>query len=122
MQEVFVGRDGCLLLVALLVLKPLVTAACLGRGAPGGLFTPTLTFGALLGAILSHLWSIWWPGAPLGSYAIIGAAALWAAASQGPISAFVLIAEPIWHVGVTMPHWPGEAEVYGVPGTWQATI
>src|SRR5262249_23265585 len=31
----------------LLVLKPLATAACLGAGAPGGLFTPTLTIGVL---------------------------------------------------------------------------
>jgi chloride channel protein, CIC family len=103
-QQVFVGHDSLSLLVALLVLKPLVTAACLRSGAPGGLFTPTLTFGALLGAILGHVWSVWWPGAPLGSYAIIGAAALWGAASQGPISAFVLIAELTWQVNaITVP-------------------
>ena len=37
------------LVAVLLVLKPFATAACLGSGAPGGLFTPTLTFGVLLG-------------------------------------------------------------------------
>ena len=36
------------LLVVLLVLKPLATAACLGAGSPGGLFTPSLTIGVLL--------------------------------------------------------------------------
>jgi chloride channel protein, CIC family len=103
-QQVFEGRGDLLLLLALIVLKPLVTAACLGSGAPGGLFTPTLTFGALLGAILGHLWSTWWPGTPMGSYAIVGAGAVWAAASQGPVSAFVLIAELIWHVSaITVP-------------------
>lgn len=37
------------LMLALVLLKPLVTVACLGTGAPGGLFTPTLATGALLG-------------------------------------------------------------------------
>ena len=40
------------LLAVLLVLKPLATAACLGTGAPGGLFTPTLTIGVLLAGVL----------------------------------------------------------------------
>ena len=45
----------------LLVLKPLATAACLGAGAPGGLFTPTLTIGVLLTGVLAGLWSHIWP-------------------------------------------------------------
>ena len=40
------------LLAVLLVLKPLVTAACLGSGAPGGLFTPTLAIGVLFAGVL----------------------------------------------------------------------
>ena len=39
------------LLCVLLVLKPLATAACLGAGSPGGLFTPTLTIGVLLAGV-----------------------------------------------------------------------
>src|ERR1700733_10426350 len=38
----FLGADGFVLLLALFALKPLVTALCLGSGASGGLFTPTL--------------------------------------------------------------------------------
>jgi hypothetical protein len=38
-QQVFIAPGGIGLLLALVVLKPLVTAACLGSGAPGGLFT-----------------------------------------------------------------------------------
>ncbi|UTI65328.1 chloride channel protein [Paraconexibacter antarcticus] len=51
------------LLAVLLVLKPLATAACLGSGSPGGLFTPTLAFGVLLGSVLGHLWGLAWPDA-----------------------------------------------------------
>ncbi|HZE03665.1 MAG TPA: chloride channel protein [Solirubrobacteraceae bacterium] len=77
----------------LVVLKPLATAACLGAGSPGGLFTPTLTVGALLAGILGSLWMHLWPGATLGSYAIIGGGAFLAAAMQGPLSGLVLVLE-----------------------------
>jgi chloride channel protein, CIC family len=77
----------------LLALKPLATAGCLGAGSPGGLFTPTLTIGALLAGILGYLWSRLWPGAPLGSYAIIGGGAFLAASMQAPLSGLVLILE-----------------------------
>jgi chloride channel protein, CIC family len=40
------------LLCVLLILKPLATAGCLAAGAPGGLFTPTLSVGVLLAGVL----------------------------------------------------------------------
>ena len=92
-QQAFLGQIGLPLLLALFVLKPLATAACLGSGGPGGLFTPTLTYGALLGGVLGHGWALLWPGAPAGSYAIIAAGAMLAATTAGPVSALVLIAE-----------------------------
>ncbi len=92
-QLALLGRLSVALLIALLVLKPLVTAACLGSGAPGGLFTPTLAYGVLLGALLGEAWSQIWPGAPIGSYAIIGGAAVLGAAMQGPLAAIVLLLE-----------------------------
>jgi chloride channel protein, CIC family len=96
-QLTLVGRLSVALLAALLVLKPLVTAACLGSGAPGGLFTPTLAYGVLLGGLLGDAWTQLWPGAPLGSYAIIGGAAVLAASMQGPLAAVVLLLELTHH-------------------------
>ena len=81
------------LLCVLLVLKPLATAACLGAGSPGGLFTPSLTVGVLLAGVLGTVWQHVWPGAPLGSYAVIGGGAFLAAAMQGPLSGVVLVLE-----------------------------
>jgi len=57
------------------------------------MFTPSLTFGALLGAALGHFWSYFWPGAPPGLFALLGAGAVLAATTQGPISAVVLMME-----------------------------
>jgi CIC family chloride channel protein len=81
------------LMVVLFLLKPLATAACLGSGSPGGLFTPTLTVGVLLAGILGTGWIHLWPGARLGSYAIVGGGAFLAAAMQGPLSGVVLVLE-----------------------------
>lgn len=92
-QLAFVGQVGFSLLLALLVLKPAVIALCMGSGAPGGLFTPSLTVGAMLGGVLGHMWSWLWPGVPPGLFAVIGAAAVLAATTQGPISTVVLMME-----------------------------
>ena len=81
------------LMIVLLALKPLATAACLGSGSPGGLFTPTLTIGVLLAGVLGELWGHVWGGATLGSYAIIGGGAFLAASMQGPLSGVVLVLE-----------------------------
>lgn len=93
-QEAFLGQlNTGLSLLALLALKPVATSACLASGAPGGLFTPTLTTGAILAALMGKLWLSFWPGASLGSFAIVGAGAFLAAALQSPISALVLLLE-----------------------------
>ena len=96
-QLTFDGGVAIALVLPLLALKPFATFICLASGAPGGLFTPTLTFGALLGATLGAAWSLLWPGAPpdasLGAFAMLGAGAVLAATTQGPISAAVLMIE-----------------------------
>ena len=65
-QLAFAGQVAPTLLLALLLLKPAATLLCLGSGAPGGLFTPTLALGALLGGVLGDAWSRFWPGLPPG--------------------------------------------------------
>ena len=67
-------------------------------GASGGLFTPTLATGALLGALLGHGWGLLWSGAPAEAYALVGAAAFLAAAQQAPLATVVLLLE-LTHVG-----------------------
>jgi H+/Cl- antiporter ClcA len=92
-QLAFTNQAAPALLLMVLVLKPAATVLCMRTGAPGGLFTPSLTVGALFGAVLGHAWSWLWPGVPAGLFAIIGAAAVLAATTQGPISTAVLMME-----------------------------
>jgi H+/Cl- antiporter ClcA len=96
-QLAVTGGLGFGMFAVLAVLKPLVTAGCLGSGAPGGLFTPTLCFGVLFGGALGHVWTLVWPGTAAGSYALIGGAAVLAASMQGPLAATVMILELAHH-------------------------
>jgi H+/Cl- antiporter ClcA len=89
----FAGQIGPLLLGVLFMLRPAATILCLGSGAPGGLFTPSLAMGAILGGVLGLPWAWLWPGVPPGLFALLGAAGMLAATTQGPISAIVLIME-----------------------------
>jgi CIC family chloride channel protein len=89
----FLGQGSIALFFALFALKPLVTAACLGSGATGGLFTPTFSTGAMLGAFLGAAWSLAWPGVPVAVYAVLGAGAMLGAALQAPLAALVITLE-----------------------------
>lgn len=90
------GFDGTLtigLAATLLVLKVAIEAGSLRAGAEGGLLTPGLANGALLGVVLGGLWSLVWPGASIGGCALVGATAFLAASMQMPITAVVLLLE-----------------------------
>ncbi len=89
----FTGKVAPVLFLILLLLKPAATLLCMRSGAPGGMFTPSLTAGAMLGGVLGHAWSYLWPGVPPGLFALLGAGAVLAATTQGPISAVVLMLE-----------------------------
>ena len=86
-RDAFLGISGFSLLLVLFALKPLVTAMCLGSGASGGLFTPTLATGAVLGGALGIAWNLAWPGSPSGAAAMVGAA------MQAPLSGLALVLE-----------------------------
>ncbi len=92
-ERALLGQGSLLLLLALSALKPLVTSMCVGSGASGGLFTPFLSTGAVFGAMTGILWSMMWPGSPVGAFALIGAAAMIGSAMQAPISGLVLVVE-----------------------------
>lgn len=92
-QLAFVDQMPILLLVTLLILKPFATILCVRCGAPGGLFTPTLAAGAMLGGALGYMSAWLLPALPVGLCALLGAGAVLAATTQGPISAVVLMME-----------------------------
>ncbi|HVY47923.1 MAG TPA: chloride channel protein, partial [Minicystis sp.] len=94
-QGVFSASFAPVLVLALVALKPAATTLCLGSGAPGGLFTATLSFGALLGGVLALAWSALGTAVVPAACAVVVAAAVLGATTQGPLSAIVLVMELI---------------------------
>lgn len=92
-EPAFLGIGAIGLLLALAVLKPLVTVACMGSGATGGLLTPTFASGAALGGFLGLAWTHLWSGEPVGAFALVGAAAMLGAGLQAPLTGLVLALE-----------------------------
>jgi H+/Cl- antiporter ClcA len=100
-HDAFLGSGGATLLLALVLLKPTVTALCLSAGASGGLLTPVLSTGAVLGAFLGLAWTQIWPGTPVGAYAMIGAAAMIGASMQAPLTGLAIVLE-LTHSGFAL--------------------
>jgi H+/Cl- antiporter ClcA len=76
--------------IILLVLRLLVTTVALRAGAGGGLLTPGLTIGALLGTIGGVLWNHVWTTVPISAFALVGATAFLATSMKMPLTAIAL--------------------------------
>ena len=96
-QALFVHPLAPVFLAAWVFVRPIATVSSVAGGAPGGLFTPSLAAGALAGAALGQLWLWVHPGGDIGLYALLGAGAMLAASTQGPISSLVLMMELTGH-------------------------
>lgn len=82
------------LLLTLLAVKPLLTAASLGSGAVGGTLTPALAVGAALGAGAGALAGAGPETVPL--LAVLGAAMVLAVMQRAPLFAAVIAWELTW--------------------------
>ncbi|HET6963925.1 MAG TPA: chloride channel protein [Acidimicrobiales bacterium] len=100
-HRAFLGLGSAGLLFALFALKPFVTAMCLGSGAQGGLLTPFMSTGAVLGALGGLGWTWLWPGAPVGAFGLIGSAAMLGSSIQAPLAGLVLVVE-LTHSGLSL--------------------
>jgi H+/Cl- antiporter ClcA len=81
------------LAAALLGLRMVASLGALRAGATGGLMTPGLTFGALLGIVLGGAWNHAFTAVPLGAFAVVGSAAFLASSMKMPLTAIVLMLE-----------------------------
>ncbi len=103
-HEVLLGDIPLAALVALPVLKLLATALCAGAGVPGGLFTPSLFYGATLGGVAGELLARVLPGsAPPGALALVGMAAVLAGTTHAAVSSVLIIFEMTGDYGVILP-------------------
>lgn len=81
-------------LLFLPLFKLIATALTIGSGGSGGLFTPSLFFGALVGGAYGQALAGVFPGvASPGAFAVVGMAAIAAGTSHAPLSAILMLFE-----------------------------
>ena len=104
------------LMVAVLAAKALATLATAGSGAVGGVFTPALFFGCLIGALFGTAAQALWPGATAEpfAYAIVGMGAFLAGATQAPLMAILMIFEMTLSYQVMLPLMAASVVAYFV--------
>jgi chloride channel protein, CIC family len=94
-----------LLLLTLPLWKLLATALTSGSGCAGGMFTPSLFVGSLVGGAYGRWIHGLWPAATAtsGAYAAVGMAAIAAGTSHAPISAILILFEFTGNYDLILP-------------------
>ncbi len=94
MQTLARGHLALPLLAALLAAKLLFSLASFGSGAPGGIFLPVLSIGALCGALFAGVGqALGLNGAFAANFMVLAMAGLFAAIVRAPMTAVVLCLE-----------------------------
>ena len=116
MDKVIAGHEVLWLVVILLVAKPLTASLTIGIGGSGGIFAPSLFTGAMAGAafgIVAHhfLGSV---AGPLPLYAVVAMGAVFASATQAPITAIASVTEMSGNFGLTVAVMLAVASAVGI--------
>jgi CIC family chloride channel protein len=83
------------LMLALIFAKLFATSFTLGSGNSGGVFSPSLFMGAMLGGAFGYGVHALFPSITggVGAYALVGMAAVFAGAAHAPLTAFLIVFE-----------------------------
>jgi len=112
MTSVLYGRLGLGLMLLLLVAKVIAVSLTIGSGGSGGVFSPSLYLGAMLGGVfgtgLHTLFPHAIPANTLG-FALVGMASVFSAAAQAPITSITILFEMTNDYQVVLPLMLGVA-------------
>lgn len=89
------GSMAVTTLAVLMVLKLIAASLTIGSGASGGAFAPLLFVGATLGALMGAGFEAALPNivGPIGTYVVVGMAAVFAAAARAPMTSIFIVFE-----------------------------
>ena len=93
------------LLLMLVLAKLIATSFTLGSGNSGGIFSPSLFMGAMLGGAFGYAVHYLFPTITAGSgaYALVGMASVFAAAAHAPLTAFLIVFEMSGDYNMILP-------------------
>ncbi len=103
-EQALMGNYTLAILLAVLAAKIIATAISLGFGFGGGVFSPALVIGAMLGGAYGIVTANLFPAldAGIGAYALVGMGAMAAAVLGAPISTTLIIFEMTGDYQLTM--------------------
>ncbi|HET6347355.1 MAG TPA: ClcB-like voltage-gated chloride channel protein, partial [Myxococcota bacterium] len=89
----------------ILLCKLLATAATVGSGAVGGVFTPTLFVGAVLGFLFEKTYHALWPNLTSDprAYALVGMGCFLTATTHAPLMAIIMLFEMTLDYDIVLP-------------------
>ncbi len=105
MNLALLGKMEVGLLLALIFLKILASSITLGSGSSGGIFAPSLLIGSMTGGLFGKILHNFFPNitAGPGAYSLVAMAALVAATTHAPITAFLIIFEMTGDYKIILP-------------------
>lgn len=91
--------------LALLPLKFAATISSYSSGGVGGIFSPVLAMGSLLGEVVGYVQGFfpWKDSTPVGAFALVGMGTLFASVIQAPITSVLIIFELTGNYGLVIP-------------------
>jgi len=104
-EKVLLNQTTLILMLILIPAKILATSFTLGSGGSGGIFSPSLFLGAVIGGSFGRLASHLFPtitGTP-GAYALVAMGAVFAGAARAPICAVVFLFELTGDYRIILP-------------------
>jgi CIC family chloride channel protein len=104
-QRVLTGGDSAWFLAAMCLLKIVATSATLGSGGSGGVFSPGLFAGAMLGTALAGVFRAVLPIdiGPAGAYGLVAMAAVFSAATRAPFTSVIIVLEMTGDYALVLP-------------------
>jgi CIC family chloride channel protein len=104
-SEALNGQMALQVMVLLVVLKLIATAACYGTGNAGGIFGPSLFIGAMLGGAVGSAAHQFFPDytGSVGAYALVGMGAAFAGIVRVPLASVIMIFEMTRDYSIIVP-------------------
>jgi CIC family chloride channel protein len=105
MSTALSGHDTPGLLLLLGAAKILAVSLTIGSGGSGGVFAPSLFIGAMFGEACGTFWQNLFPGTVtyVGTYGLVGMAAVFAGAARAPITAVIILFELTGNYAIILP-------------------
>lgn len=93
------------LLLTVGLMRFVLGSLCYSIGVPGGIFSPMLALGTILGLICFHLFQFWFDLSDIqpGMFAVAGMAALLAGTVQAPVTGLILVVEITHNYSLILP-------------------